>query len=70
MSGHAVNWRKFKAYEKLHMSAVEKAYHEGGNAVYSRKPRINPYPAGRRHDEWNRGYNLSDPLGDYYGRNY
>jgi hypothetical protein len=70
MSGHAVNWRKVKAYENRYISPVQAAYYQGEFAGYSHKPRLNPYPAGRRHDEWNRGYNLADPIGDYYGRNY
>lgn len=30
-----------------------------------RKPKRNPYPPGRRHDEWERGYNAADPMGDH-----
>lgn len=29
----------------------------------------NPYPPGRRHDEFERGYALADPMGDHHGRN-
>lgn len=29
----------------------------------------NPYPAGRRHNEYERGHRTSDPMGDHHGRN-
>jgi hypothetical protein len=29
----------------------------------------NPYPAGRRHDEYDRGFDLADPMGAHYGAN-
>jgi hypothetical protein len=51
------------------VDAVYVAYLEGQNALYhKRKPR-NPYPPGKRHDEWKRGLNLADPMGDHMGRN-
>ena len=33
------------------------------------QPKRNPYPPGRRHDEYERGYNEADPMGDHHGRN-
>ena len=50
------------------------AWYEGQTfAHYGRHmpPRLqrNPYPLGRRHDEWQRGYDIADPLGSHHGRN-
>jgi hypothetical protein len=35
------------------------AWLEGGAAADDRKSKCNPYPAGRRHDEWERGYQVA-----------
>lgn len=49
--------------------ASYEAYLEGGAAHYYRQGKRNPYPPGRRHDEYERGWRTADPMGDYYGRN-
>lgn len=49
--------------------ATYKAYSCGEAAAYSSRPSRNPYPAGKRHDEWQRGYVMADPLGDHHGQN-
>lgn len=48
---------------------VYEAYTLGEYHADAGKPKRNPYPPGRRHDEYERGYNLSDPMGDHHRRN-
>ena len=65
-----------KWFRKNGMSdPVYEAYNLGSDAAYNPRLkghgyRCNPYPPGRRHDEWERGYKTADPLGDWHGRNY
>ena len=49
--------------------AVYEAYACGEAEAMRRNPRPNPYPAGKRHDEWQRGFGEADPLGAFHGRN-
>ena len=57
-------WRKEKRFfnsrggnEPNKGDAVYEAYNLGQyQALYREAPRKNPYPPGRRHDEWQRGY--------------
>lgn len=62
------NPRKFKRFcRRTGMSdPVYIAYCEGETAGLRD---VNPYPPGRRHDEWNRGQNNIDPMGDMMGEN-
>lgn len=64
--------RRIKRIERkaLGMDAVYGAWLEGQATGDAGKPYRNPYPAGRRHNEFKRGYDLADPMGDYHGRNY
>jgi hypothetical protein len=41
---------------------VYQAYLEGQYAAHDLSPRLrrNPYPKGKRRDEWQRGFNLAD----------
>ena len=60
MTVNPLDPRKEKRYfTKMGMDhPAEMAYNEGGWAAEQR-PAVtppNPYPAGRRHDEWARGY--------------
>mgnify|MGYP006921347360 CR=1 FL=1 len=65
MNRARTNWRKQKRYESRQVSAVEVAWHRGcetGDDVRgARRPVAisNPYPRGKRHDEWNRGFETS-----------
>lgn len=67
-------WRKLKKFEgKMYPPPIQ-AYYEGeyagGRPMHlPKRLRTNPYPPGRRHDEWERGYKLADPMGDHHGRN-
>lgn len=48
---------------------VQAAYDEGScYRLFGRKPRTNPYPPGRRHDEWNRGYSQAGMLDEHTER--
>jgi len=49
--------------------ATYEAFCLGGAAHYDRRGKRNPYPPGRRHDEYERGFNEADPMGDHHGRN-
>lgn len=66
-----MNWRKEKKLERQMGvdNPIYIAYLQGQRAACERNPR-NPYPKGRRHDEWQRGYESADPMGDHHGRNY
>jgi hypothetical protein len=50
--------RKDKRMERVVFDAVYMAWIEGGEAAHSE--RRNPYPPGRRHDEFNRGRALAN----------
>lgn len=51
------------------LTALYEAYNLGCENGLRREPRPNPFPKGKRHDEFNRGQFNSDPMGDYMGRN-
>lgn len=62
--------RKLKRHENQHQDALYEAFICGDQAgCYAKHPR-NPYPPGKRHTEWDRGFKLADPMGDHHGRNY
>jgi hypothetical protein len=68
--------RRYKRFERKAGASdpLYLAWLEGQAAAYYGKhmpPRLqrNPYPLGRRHDTWQQGYDLADPLGDHHGRN-
>jgi len=63
-----------RALRKLGMSdPVQDAYYEGEAAAeWGIRIRINHYPPGKRHDEWERGFNSADstcPHLTHYGHN-
>jgi len=59
-----------KMYRKMGMThPVEMAWRLGCWNGESGKPYRNPYPKGKRHNEFDRGYHLADPLGDHHGHN-
>ena len=62
-------WRKLKRVERGMISRVYDAWSRGESDAYEGRPKRNIYPPGRRHDEYERGYNLADPMGDHHGRN-
>ena len=66
----SVDPRKEKrAMRKMGMSdPVYEAYCLG-EAAGSKKNPHNPYPPGRRYNEWERGLKLSDPMFDHWGQN-
>lgn len=45
------------------------AYYSGEAEAMQRNPRGNPYPPGKRHDTFERGAALADPMGEHHGRN-
>lgn len=60
--------RKMKRYErKMLGDGVHYAFQLGMSDGEWRKEPRNPFPKGRRHDEYERGYRLADPLAIYYG---
>lgn len=59
--------RKLKKIERNHGGPLEMAYYRGEWDAEMRHGKRNPYPKGRRHDEYERGYKLADPLAIYYG---
>lgn len=63
--------RKIKRIERkvFGNDAVYGAWLEGQEAGDTGKPYRNPYPPGRRHNEYKRGYDLADPMGNHHGRN-
>lgn len=58
-----------RIFRHMGYTAVDDAYYEGEYAARERPDARNPYPPGRRHDAWNYGYRIADPLGDHHGRN-
>lgn len=48
---------------------VRVAHDLGCEHAYSGKDHRNPYPQGRRHDEYKNGYESADPMGRYMGSN-
>jgi len=45
------------------------AYNRGNDDAYRGKNKNNIYPPGKRHDEYERGYGIADPLGNWHGTN-
>ena len=71
MSNRIDSRKEKRAFRKMGMSdPVMEAYYTGQDAAM-RPSRFhkNPYPKGRRRDEWNRGFTAADPIGDHHGRN-
>jgi len=65
------DYRAIKKHElKYTGGPLYQAYILGQEAAYADKPKRNPYPAGRRHDEYELGYNQADPMGNFHGTNY
>lgn len=48
------DWRAVKKFERSITSLVNEAYNMGGEAAYNGRP--NPFPRGKRHNEFERGY--------------
>jgi hypothetical protein len=71
---NGAGWRKEKRFFRRQGMdhPVETAYNEGqAAAMYSSMPRrlqANPYRPGRRHDEWQRGYDTAPTMDEAYGR--
>lgn len=61
--------REARMFRRMGLTAVEEAWNWGQDAAYRGRPYRNPYPPGRRHDEYKRGFHLADPMGDHHGRN-
>lgn len=62
--------RKIKRMERRMLGdEVYYAYLAGTDLGERGKPYRNPYPAGRRHAEFKRGYDQADPMGAWHGRN-
>lgn len=67
--------REKRHFRKLGMSDPLYLAHTEGEAaaMYGRRMpkrlQTNPYRPGARRDEWQRSYDLADPLGDFHGRN-
>lgn len=63
--------RSLKRFERRHGMGhpVEMAYRAGEWNASSKHPKANPFPPGRRHDAWEQGFNMADPMGDWHGRN-
>jgi hypothetical protein len=53
--GSKVDWRRIKRREREVSDPVYEAYVQGQANSYMRHPIANPYPPGRRHDEFERG---------------
>lgn len=62
-------YRKEKRYWRQNEASV--AYDRGQDSMMWGGPhrQRNPYPPGRRHDEFERGKRTADPMGEYHGRN-
>ena len=67
ISNGVTNWRAEKKYVNKAYDQLHRAFDIGGIHAYTGYN--NPYPAGRRHDEYDRGYNMADPMGSYHGQN-
>jgi hypothetical protein len=62
-------YRKEKRHNRPSDFGLRQAYDRGESRSMRNMTKRNPYPPGRRHDEWERGYNECDPIGDFHGRN-
>jgi hypothetical protein len=66
------NLRKLKRYENKMFGSDREVYRAWNLGQYDAErgnPKRNPFPNGRRHREYERGYDLADPMGDHHGRN-
>lgn len=61
--------RKTKKYFNDNFPNLYQAYLLGDGDGYYKQINRNPYPAGKRHDEYERGFQNADPMGDWHGRN-
>ena len=64
--------RKFKKFERKTLGGHDKlwlAFNEGMTDCECGRPNRNPYPAGKRREEYDRGYAAGDPLESFHGRN-
>lgn len=57
---HGFDWRAIKKNDNQFVSMVHQAYLQGEDARYFNRTKRNPYPKGRRHDAYERGYTLKD----------
>lgn len=48
---------------------VQIAYYSGEAQAFRRHPCSNPYPSGKRHDAFEQGLAMADPIGKWHGRN-
>lgn len=64
LGGHAAAAKYLAWVEGCWWGEIDRIYSQRRGKV-----KKNPYPPGKRHDEWQRGYDLADPLGDWHGRN-
>lgn len=65
-----VDPRKEKRYFREHQPECYMAYITGESDGMTGKKRPNLFAPGRRRDEYNRGFDNADPMGDWHGRNY
>ena len=61
--------RREKRIWRGYVPETYRAFTWGEGDAYIGRPKRNPFPPGRRHDEYDRGFDLADPLGDWHGRN-
>lgn len=65
------NWRKQKKHDNQCMGPLAQAYSQGQYAGEVGRRLVNPYPPGRRHDEFERGFAVEVGAREraHYGRN-
>lgn len=68
--GKWIDRRREKRYGPVCRDAVIIAQGRGHDAAFSRSPKRNPYPPGKRRDAWDYGMKSADPMGDHHGLNY
>jgi len=64
--------RKFKKFERKVLGkddALWLAFEQGMSQCEAGRPNRNPYPAGKRREEYDRGYSNGDPMESFHGRN-
>ena len=63
-------WRREKRFHRRGMGdggvALYDAWNFGCWAGQFRRSKCNPYPPGRRHDEWQRGYDVTEKGGGFW----
>lgn len=68
---NGVDWRAMKKHE-IKMGIADPVYvaHREGECDYCEyRAYRNPYPPGRRHNAYHRGYHTADPGGEWHGNN-